>query len=95
MAGDAWHDDIFCAYPWLGGWTYRPAVQVIIGPFTVEEARVWAAAEHSKASPLLAGHHDWWELANMATGVVPLELSRLLDTVVKVCDVADEENAVG
>ena len=53
---------------------------------------MWAAAEHSKASPLLARHDDWWELANMATGIVPLELSRLLDTVVKVCDVANEEN---
>ena len=53
---------------------------------------MWAAAEHTNARPLLVGHDDWWEHANMATGAVPLELSRLLDTVVKVCDVADEEH---
>lgn len=76
----------FYFYRWLGD----GAEQVIVGPFTEEEARAWVASEYSTANHLLAGHDEWWDLAHQATGAGPLELSMLMGTVVEVCNVADE-----
>lgn len=61
---------------------------MIIGPFSRAEAQAWATVAHAKAAALFtAQDEDAWDTAEILTGLVPLELNRLLVELAKHIDV--------
>ena len=52
-------------------------LQMVIEPFSLAEAQAWAAQEHAAAASIITDESAW-ALAQSVTGLVPLELGKLL-----------------
>ena len=50
---------------------------MVIEPFSLAEAQAWAAQEHAAAASIITDESAW-ALAQSVTGLVPLELGKLL-----------------
>lgn len=55
------------------------AMQLVVTAFNLDEAQAWILAEYPWAAELFAAGTDRWEAARSTTGLVPLQLARLLD----------------